>query len=97
METPRTCVVEDCRPERRGVDQRSSGPERHGAEAKLVVPAGWDETPGDPPTDVAKIAKAQDVLRKAIRKAIEDEAFRAVFESEESIRARWPLEEPAAE
>jgi hypothetical protein len=30
-----------------------------------------------------------------LRKAIEDEAFRAVFENEESIRRRFPLEEPA--
>jgi hypothetical protein len=69
----------------------------HGAEAKLVVPAGWDETPGDPPADVAKIARAQDVLRKTIRRALEEEEFRIVFESEESIRGRWPLEEPAAQ
>jgi Apea-like HEPN len=67
----------------------------HGAEAHLVVPAGWDETEGDPPRDVARIARAQDVLRLVLRKAIEDEAFRAVFENEESIRRRFPLEEPA--
>jgi hypothetical protein len=68
----------------------------HGAEARLVVPAGWDETQGDPPRDVARVAQAQDVLRSALRKAIEDDAFRAVFENVESIRARWPLDEPAA-
>jgi hypothetical protein len=33
-------------------------------------------------------------LRLALRKAIEGEAFRAVFESDESIRAGFPLEEP---
>jgi hypothetical protein len=27
-----------------------------GAEAQLVVPAGWDETAGDPPPDVVQIA-----------------------------------------
>jgi hypothetical protein len=68
----------------------------HGAESQLVAPVGWDESDADPPRDVAKIAKAQDVLRQAIRKAFEDDGFRAVFESEESIQARWPLE-PAAE
>jgi hypothetical protein len=31
-------------------------------------------------------------LRGATRKAIEDEEFRAIFETDESIRARWPLE-----
>lgn len=64
----------------------------HGAESTLVVPSGWDETPGDPPADVAKIAEAQDVLRQAVRKAIENEEFRGVFESEQSIRVRFPLE-----
>jgi hypothetical protein len=67
----------------------------HGARSKLVAPAGWDETEDDPPADVAKIAKAQDVLRKAIRKAIEDDGFRSVFENEDSIRERWPLNESA--
>jgi len=31
----------------------------------LVAPTGWDETDADPPPHVAKIAKAQDVLRSA--------------------------------
>jgi hypothetical protein len=66
----------------------------HGADARLVVPAGWDETTGDPPRDVARVAQAQDVLRHALRKAIEDEGFRGVFQSEDSIRRRFPLEEP---
>ena len=69
----------------------------HGAESTLVVPSGWDETPGDPPAGVAKIASAQDVLRRAIRKAIEEEEFRGVFESEESIRARFPIEPPSTD
>jgi hypothetical protein len=68
----------------------------HGAESKLVAPVGWDETEGDPPRDVAKIAKAQDVLRAAIRKAIQDEEFRSSFESGEALRARFPLNEAAA-
>jgi hypothetical protein len=63
----------------------------HGAESKLVAPVGWDETDDDPPPDVVKIAKAQDVLRAAIRKSIEDDDFRAEFASDETVRARWPL------
>jgi Apea-like HEPN len=63
----------------------------HGAESTLVAPAGWYEREDEPPADVKKIAKAQDVLRAAVRKAIEDEQFRAVFESNEAIAARWPL------
>jgi hypothetical protein len=66
----------------------------HGADARLVVPAGWDETAGDPPRDVARVAQAQDVLRLALRKTIEDEEFRGVFENEESIRETFPLEKP---
>lgn len=69
----------------------------HGAESRLVAPIGWDESDTDPPPDVEKVAKAQDVLRKTIRKAIEDAEFRSVFESDEAIRVRWPLEDPAAE
>jgi hypothetical protein len=66
----------------------------HGAESRLIAPAGWDETLDDPSADVAKIAKAQDVLRLTIRRALEDEEFRAVFESADSIRVRFPLEDP---
>jgi len=62
----------------------------HGAESKLVVPAGWHESDDEPPPDVAKVAKAQDVLRAAIKRAIENEDFRAVFQSENAIRERWP-------
>lgn len=63
----------------------------HGAEGRLVAPVGWDETDAEPPADVAKIAKAQNVLRAAVRRAIEDQAFRDVFDSDESVRLRWPL------
>jgi hypothetical protein len=67
----------------------------HGGESMLVALAGWDETRGDPPSDVAKVAKAQDVLRQTVRRALEDEEYRAVFLAEESIRARLPLDAPA--
>jgi hypothetical protein len=64
----------------------------HGAEETLVVPAGWAETAGETPPDVARVARAQDVLRGAIRKAIEDAEFCSIFENDEVIRARWPLD-----
>ena len=64
----------------------------HGAPVKLLIPIGSDGTQGDPPKDFAKIAKAQDVLRAAIRRAVEDDAFRAVFENDDAIRERWPLD-----
>lgn len=63
----------------------------HGAEAELVAPEGWYEGDEEPPADVKKIAKAQDVLRATARRAIEDDDFRAVFESKDAIAARWPL------
>lgn len=40
----------------------------------------------------AKLALAQDVVREAARKAIQDPEFRAVFQSRESIEERWPLD-----
>lgn len=64
----------------------------HGAESKLVAPAGWYESEDDPPADVKKISKAQEVLRAAVRRAIEADKFRAVFESDDAIAARWPLQ-----
>lgn len=39
----------------------------------------------------AKVAKLQAVLRAAIRRAIEDPDFRAVFGSDDTIRTRWPV------
>jgi hypothetical protein len=38
---------------------------------------------------LAEIVKLQDTLRAALRIAIEDPEFRAVFESEASIAERW--------
>lgn len=63
----------------------------HGAEVQLIAPEGWYESSEEPPDDVKKIAKAQDVLRAAARRAIEDSDFRVVFESSDAITARWPL------
>lgn len=37
-------------------------------------------------------ALLQDLLRTAVRKAIEDPEFRAVFASTDSVRARWPIQ-----
>jgi hypothetical protein len=64
----------------------------HGAESQLVAPTGWYESGDEPPADVTKIAKAQDVLRGVVRRAIENDDFRAVFEDATAIRARWPIE-----
>lgn len=37
------------------------------------------------------LARVQDLLRAAIRRAIEDKTFRARFESDDSVRSHWPL------
>jgi hypothetical protein len=39
---------------------------------------------------IADIARVQDVLRRTVRRCIEEDEFRATFESEDSIRKRWP-------
>jgi len=41
---------------------------------------------------VERVAKTQDSLRVVLRHCIEDEEFRAIFEDDESIRRRWPVQ-----
>jgi hypothetical protein len=65
----------------------------HGSESTLVAPVGWYESDEEPPEDVKRIAKAQDVLRSAVRRAIENDEVREVFESDDAIAERWPLEQ----
>ena len=40
---------------------------------------------------VTDIARMQDVLRRAVRRCIEDEDFAAIFAEDDRIRERWPL------
>jgi len=40
------------------------------------------------------LAKVQDLLRAAIRRAVEDEEFRARFASDDSVRSSWPVARP---
>jgi hypothetical protein len=37
-----------------------------------------------------EVARVQDVLRRAVRRCIEDQEFRAVFADDDAIRSRWP-------
>jgi hypothetical protein len=37
-----------------------------------------------------EIARVQDLLRRAVRRCVEDEEFRAVFADDDAIRSRWP-------
>jgi hypothetical protein len=48
-------------------------------------------TGADRPAAVEKVARLQQVLRGAVRRGIEDAEFRAVFDNDDSIRARWPV------
>ncbi|MGZ4303353.1 MAG: hypothetical protein ACXVSL_00590 [Solirubrobacteraceae bacterium] len=40
---------------------------------------------------MGSVARLQDVLRTAARRAIEDPAFREIFRDDEVIGARWPI------
>jgi hypothetical protein len=67
-------------------------PEQEPEEAPPQQPPGEPESP-EAETDVAApLALAQDLLRAATRKAIQDEQFRQIFESEDTVRARWPVD-----
>lgn len=63
----------------------------HGARVELFAPAGHAAGGAPPLEAVAQVAGAQDVLRTAVRKAIEDTDFRASFADDEAVRGRWPL------
>lgn len=63
-------------------EARSQG--AHGSPINLFTASRQDE-------GVEKVARLLTVLRATIRRAIEDPAFRAAFEDDASVRARWPL------
>jgi hypothetical protein len=67
----------------------------HGAHVELF--SGKGEQSEGPATReqwevFAEIARVQDVLRAAVRRAIEDAEFRATFADDEAIRSRWPVD-----
>ena len=70
----------------------------HGSRVSLFAPAtpgaheGGAAGPGDSDErdKLAEVALLQDLLRKAVRRCIEDDAFRAVFDDDAAIRERWP-------
>jgi len=73
----------------------------HGSHVQLFTrPSAGAETPGedepegpqssDEQSAFAAVALLQDVLRGAVRRAIEDAEFRQVFSGDESIEQRWP-------
>jgi hypothetical protein len=55
------------------------------------IPEGEPEPPAPQAEPATKVALAQDLLRSAVRKAIQDVGFRETFVSGEAIEARWPI------
>ncbi|HEY2333653.1 MAG TPA: hypothetical protein VGH58_01425 [Solirubrobacterales bacterium] len=73
----------------------------HGSHVQLFAgPSPSAETPGeeepegpqssDEQSALAEVALLQDVLRGAVRRAIEDAEFRQIFVADETIAERWP-------
>jgi hypothetical protein len=64
-----------------------------GQKVKQTVDDGGHEGPDDEAQAraIADIARLQDVLRRAVRRCIEDDDFGALFADDGAIRARWPL------
>jgi hypothetical protein len=54
-------------------------------------PQGEPEPPEAEVDIAAPVALAQDLLRAATRKAIQDPVFRQTFESDETVAAKWPV------
>jgi hypothetical protein len=63
----------------------------HGSHVALFGREGEsDQSDEESERVIAEIAKMQEVLRAAIRKAIEDPDLGAVFTNNAAIAARWP-------
>jgi hypothetical protein len=66
-------------------------PEPEAAAGEPELPDAEPESPAPELGPAAKIALAQDILRAALRRAIESGDFRSVFLSPHSIEEQWPL------
>jgi hypothetical protein len=67
----------------------------HGSHVQLFVGEGADapaegSQSSDERSALAEVALLQDVLRGAVRRALEDAEFRRVFVADETIAERWP-------
>jgi hypothetical protein len=67
-------------------------PEQPAEDEEPEQPRGEPEPPEAEVDVAAPLAVAQDVLRAATRKAIQDPAFRQIFESEQTVATKWPVE-----
>ena len=69
----------------------------HGASVKLfALDPHLSGGPKNPEQSSAfrDIARVQDLLRAAVRRAVEDESFRARFQSDDTVRTHWPVARP---
>jgi hypothetical protein len=57
----------------------------HGFNIDLLTASRQEEA-------VQKTGRLQAVLRSAVRRGLEDPAFRAAFETDETVRSRWPVQ-----
>jgi hypothetical protein len=62
-----------------------------GVDGTPEQPHGEPEPPEAEPDVAAPLALAQDLLRATTRRAIQDPAFRQIFESDDTVRAKWPV------
>jgi hypothetical protein len=67
-------------------------PEQAVADAAPEQPHGEPEPPEAEMDVAAPLALTQDLVRAATRKAIQDATFRQVFESPETVAAKWPVQ-----
>jgi hypothetical protein len=63
----------------------------HGARIALFSPPGWSAMDPPHPDALPVVAAAQTVLRAGVRKAIEDDHFRATFAHDDDVRAAFPV------
>ena len=56
-----------------------------------AVLAAYAPPAGSRSEAVASVVAAQDVLRAAVRRAIEDDVFRAKFDDAAAVRVAWPI------
>lgn len=59
--------------------------------ARLDEEAGAEKSVIDPGIDLADIVLLQDLLRKAVRRCVEDADFRATFATDKAIQKRWAI------
>jgi hypothetical protein len=66
--------------------------EMRGEDEEPEQPEGEPEPPEAGLEMAAPLALAQDLVRAATRRAIQDSAFREIFASDETVGAKWPVE-----